>query len=136
MKINKSLFVLTLALTLSLAACSLFEQDVDLEGTSWSLVEVNGQPVVDGTAPTLVFEADRAGGNGSCNTFGGDYKVENGNLTFGPIESTLMYCEGSMDQESAYLTALQEAAGYQIKGGNLHILNADGQVTLILSPRN
>jgi len=135
MKIYKSLFVLTLVLTLSLAACGIFERETGLEGTSWSLVEVNGAPIVAGTVPTLVFEADRAGGNGSCNTFGGDYKVENGKLTFGPIVSTLMYCEGYMDQESAYLSALHEAAEYQIQGGNLHIMNADGQVSLILSPQ-
>ena len=136
MKTKNILIVLSLALTFSLAACSLFEREPDLEGTSWSLVEVNGEPIVDGTNPSLVFEADRAGGNGSCNSFGGGYNVENGKLTFGPIASTLMYCEGFMDQESAYLAALQEAAGYQIKGGNLQILNADGQVTLTFSPQN
>lgn len=134
MKTKNLLIVLSLVLTFSLAACGIFEKGPDLEGTSWSLIEVNGQPIIDGTDPTLIFEADRVGGNGSCNTFGGDYKVENGTLTFGPIASTLMYCEGFMDQESAYLTALQEAAEYQIEGGNLQILNGDGQVTLAFSP--
>ena len=136
MKNMKSLFVLTLVLTLSLAACGIFERDTGLEGTSWSLVEVNGQPVLAGSTPTLVFETDRAGGNGSCNTFGGEYKAENGTLSFGPIFSTLMYCEDFMDQESAYLAALEEASGYQIRGGNLQILNAEGQVTLTLAPLN
>ena len=136
MKINKSLFALTLVLTLSLAACGTSERDTDLKDTSWSLIEVNGQPILDGTNPTLVFEEDRAGGNGSCNAFGGHYTAENGKLTFGPIESTLMYCEGTMDQESAYFSALQEAAGYQIRGGNLQILDAGGQVTLTFAPQN
>jgi len=136
MKANKSLFVLTLVLTLSLAACGTSQRDADLENTAWSLIEVNGQPILDGTNPTLVFEDDRAGGNGSCNTFSGDYTAENGKLTFGPIVSTLMFCDGFMDQESAYLTALQEAAGYQIRGDNLEILDAAGQVTLTFAPQN
>lgn len=136
MKTKNILIVLSLALTFSLAACGIFERAPDLEGTSWSLIEVNDQPNIDGTDPTLIFEADRVGGNGSCNSFGGDYEVGNGKLTFGPIASTLMYCEGFMDQEAAYLTALQEAAGYQIMGGNLQILNADGQVILTFSPLN
>lgn len=136
MKIMIRLFVLTLIPTLLLAACGVFEGDTSLEGTSWSLVEVNGQPVLAGSAPTLVFEADRAGGNGSCNTFGGEYKAENGKLSFGPIFSTLMYCEDFMDQESAYFAALEEASGYQIRGGKLQILNAEGQVTLTLASQN
>jgi len=136
MKTNKILIVLSLALTLTLAACGIFERDPELKGTAWSLVEINGQPILDGTAPTLVFDADGVGGNGSCNTFGGDYTLDNGKLTIEQIFSTLMYCDGVMEQESAYFTALQEAAGYQIKEGNLQILNADGQVTLTLSPKN
>jgi heat shock protein HslJ len=136
MKTNKILLVITLALTLSLAACGIFGSAQDLKGTSWSLVEINGQPILEGSAPTLIFDSEGVGGNGSCNTFSGGYTVENGALTIGPLASTLMFCENFMDQESAYLTALQEAVGYQIKNGDLQILNADGQVTLTLSPQN
>ena len=135
MRTHKTLFILTLVLTLTLAACGNPVSVPDLKGTSWLLVEINGQPVLDGSDPTLVFENDRAGGNGSCNTFGGDYTAEKGKLTFGSIFSTLMYCEGVMDQETAYLAALEEAAGYHVKDGNLQILNADGQVTLTLAPQ-
>ncbi len=136
MKINRIFFSLSLMLILSLISCGIFGSEADLAGTAWSLVEVNGQPIVAGSDPTLVFEDGRAGGNASCNSFGSEYTAENGKLTFAPIESTLMYCDGVMDQESAYLAALQEAAGYQISGGNLEILNANGQVTLILAPQD
>jgi heat shock protein HslJ len=131
MKTHKILFVLTLVLTLSLAACGNPAITPELNGTSWSLVEINGQPVLEDSNPTLVFEADSAGGHGSCNGFGGDYDAKDGNLTFGAIFSTMMYCEDTMDQEIAYLAALQDAAGYQVKDGNLLILNEDGLVTLI-----
>ena len=136
MKINKILIVLNLTLILSLAACGIFERHPDLKGTAWSLVEINGQPILDGSTPTLIFEADEIGGNGSCNVFGGDYEASNGKLTIGQVFSTLMYCEDVMDQESAYLATLQEAHGYQIKDGNLQILNADGQVTLAFVTQN
>ena len=135
MKTYKILFVLTMVLTLSLAACGSPASAPELNGTSWALTEINGQPVLADSNPTLVFEADSAGGHGSCNSFGGDYEVENGKLTFGSIFSTMMYCEDTMEQETAYLAALQNAAGYQMKDGNLLILDADGLVVLIFESK-
>ena len=136
MKTKNMLIVLTLALTLSLTACSIFRGDIELKGTSWSLVEIHGQPILDGTTPTLVFDEEELGGNGSCNTFGGNYTLDKGKLTIDQLFSTLMYCEGAMDQESAYINALQEAVGFQIKNGNLQLLDTDGQVILAFAPQN
>jgi heat shock protein HslJ len=135
MKTHKTIFVLALALTIALAACSNTTGVPDLEGTSWLLLEINGQPVLEGSDPTLVFESESVGGDGSCNVFGGEYEIENGKLTISNIFSTLMYCEETSDQETAYLAALQEAVGYQVKNGNLQILNSDGQVTLSFVPQ-
>jgi heat shock protein HslJ len=135
MKTLKTLFILTLGLIFTLAACSPAAEVPDLEGTSWDLVEINGQPVLEGSDPTLIFEADSIGGNGSCNVFGGEYTAEDGKLTFSNIFSTLMFCEETSDQEAAYLGALEEAASYQVKDGNLQILDADGQVTLTFVPQ-
>ena len=136
MKTHKALFILTLALSMILAACGNSVSVPDLNGTSWLLIEINGQPVLENSDPTLVFEDESAGGHGSCNAFGGEYTVENGKLTFSNIFSTLMYCEDTSEQEAAYLGALEEAVGYQVKDGNLQILNADGQVTLTFVPQN
>ncbi len=136
MKTLKTLFILTLGLIFTLAACSPAAEVPDLEGTSWLLLEINGQPVIEGSDPTLVFEDDSIGGDGSCNVFGGEYVAENGELSFSNIFSTLMFCEDTSDQEAAYLGALNEAAGYQVTNGNLQILDADGQVTLTFEPQN
>lgn len=127
--------VLLLMFALLLAACGA-PGGADLEGTSWRLVEIAGQPVMPDSGPTLGFEQGQAGGNGSCNGFGGEYQAAGGKLTFGPLMSTLMYCEDVMEQETAYLAALQDAAGYEIKDGILLILNVDGQVVLIFEPQN
>jgi heat shock protein HslJ len=126
--------VLLMILALFLVACGALGSGAELEGTSWNLVEIAGQPVVTGSNPSLGFEQGQAGGNGSCNSFGGSYEAGNGKLTFGPLMSTLMYCEDVMEQETAYLAALQEAAGYEIKDGILLILDANGQVVLIFEP--
>jgi heat shock protein HslJ len=136
MKTSKILIALTLVLSLTLAACGILQRDPDLQGTAWNLIEINGQPILEGTTPTLFFNDEGVGGNGSCNSFGGDYTQENGQLTIEQIFSTLMYCDDVMDQEFAYFTALQEAAEFQIRNNNLQILNADGQVTLVFAPQN
>jgi heat shock protein HslJ len=135
MKPHKTLFVLTLVLTLSLAACGSPAIAPELNGTSWALTEINGQPVLPDSNPTLIFDVNSAGGHGSCNSFGGDYEAKDGKLTFDSIFSTMMYCEDTMDQEMAYLAALQEAAGYQVKDGTLLILDADGLVVLIFESK-
>jgi heat shock protein HslJ len=134
MKQNIRIALSILLLGLLLTACAAADS-TDLKDTSWVLVEISGQPVVEGTSPTLVFESEQAGGNGSCNSFGGSYEAGNGKLTFGPLVSTLMYCENVMDQEIAYLAALQDATGYEIRDGILLILDADGLVVLIFEPQ-
>jgi len=136
MKTHKTIFILGLVLVFALAACGRAEDTPDLEGTSWLLLEINGQPVIEGSDPTLNFEDESIGGHGSCNTFGGEYEVENGKLTFSNIFSTLMFCEDTSDQEMAYFGALEEADSYQVEDGNLQILNAAGQVVLTFAPQN
>ena len=139
MKTHKLISLFALVLVLGLAACSAAAHSTDLNGTSWALVEISGQPVVAGSSPTLSFEEEQAGGNSSCNSFSASYEAsQDGKLTFGPPMSTLMACldsGGVMDQETAYLAALQSAAAYQMKDGRLLILNADGDVVLAFEPQ-
>jgi heat shock protein HslJ len=135
MKTHKLISLFALALVLGLAACSGAAPSMDLKSTSWVLVEISGQPVVAGSSPTLSFDDGQAGGNGSCNSFGGEYTLDNGKLTFGPLVSTMMYCEDTMEQETAYLAALQSATAYQIEEGRLLILDADGVVVLVFEPQ-
>jgi heat shock protein HslJ len=132
---NTYKLVVTLISLLFLAACSSAVPSADLKGTFWALVEISGQPVAAGSSPTLSFEDEQAGGNGSCNSFGGEYTLDKGKLTFGPLVSTEMYCEDTMEQETTYLAALQSAAAYQMEDGHLLILDADGVVVLVFEPQ-
>ena len=50
-----------------------------------------------------------AGGNASCNTYSGKYKVTGSSLTFEQMMSTMMACEPAInEQEQSYLKALGE----------------------------
>lgn len=50
------------------------------------------------------------GASTDCNHMGGTYQAADGQIAFGPLISTLMYCEGSQEQEFAQL--IENASGY------------------------
>jgi len=76
----------------------------------------------------------RDSGNAGCNNYFGTYQVEGNTLTFNEIGSTKMFCgDGLMAEESAFLTALQEATAYKITSGSLQIFAADDSTLISLS---
>lgn len=107
-----------------------------LEGTNWlleSLAGADGQTTaaLADVQVTALFVAGRVGGSGGCNNYGGSYTVDGSSLSVGPLASTMMACVGPvMDQETAYLSALQSAASYAIVDGKLQISDAAGLVVL------
>jgi heat shock protein HslJ len=89
---------------------------------------------IEGTDLTAVFNEDGIiVGSAGCNNFSAMYEVEDGKIVIelGPL--TMMFCEepeGTMDQESAYLEALESATNYKILGEVLVLKNDAGQEVL------
>lgn len=117
-----------------------FRADVQtLEGTAWSVTSYNnGREAVvgllEGTEITLLFETDVLNGNAGCNSYFAGYVAGDGNITVEPPGSTMMFCEspeGIMEQESAYLIALQSATTFRIEGDQLWMRNADDAISVI-----
>jgi heat shock protein HslJ len=115
-------------------------QSAPLVDTRWSLTGYNNgkggfASVRAGTEITAVFGADgKLAGSAGCNNYTSSYEVadtsaSSGTMSVGMAASTMMMCpgpEGIMEQESAYLAALQSAAAYEIQGNQLTIAGADG----------
>jgi heat shock protein HslJ len=82
----------------------------------------------------IEFGADeQLSGNVGCNGFGGEYKVEGDGITFGPIISTEMFCEGPVgEQEATTLAVLSESATFVLDGDVLTITSADGNSVIVL----
>jgi copper homeostasis protein (lipoprotein) len=104
-----------------------------LEGTTWKLVALAGRSISsqdEERAPTLTLDSKdhRANGSGGCNRFGGGYALKGDELSFDPLISTKMYCEGVMDQEQAYFTALEATRGWRVNGRELELTGAGGEV--------
>jgi heat shock protein HslJ len=104
-----------------------------LVGPTWTLVSLNGSPAITGATITATFADGQVGGSAGCNSYGGNYTLNGAKLSFGPIMSTMMACPqpaGVMDQEQAYLAALQSGGTFAIQGGQLTFTAANGS-TLI-----
>ena len=106
---------------------------------AWQLTEIvdPGKPadyylLAPTTAPTLAFEDDTAVGNGSCNQYFGSFELDGSSITFGPLASTEMFCAdpGVMEQEAAYLAALQAVDSWTIDGETL-TLSSNGAPVLV-----
>ena len=115
---------------------------VDLVGTEWALISLNGESLIEDTEISLYFEEALLGGSMTCNGYGGGgdsgkyTATDSGSLTIPMIAVTLQFCsepEGVMEQEAAYIEALQDAAAYRVMDDRLEINNAAGETALIFA---
>ena len=114
-------------------AAESMKSDVTLTNTDWKLVELNGGAVSPGEGKDLhmiLRGEDQVGGYAGCNQFTGSMTVTGDGLSVGPIASTRRMCQDVMEQESAFLQALENAQRYSISGEDLAIENASGEVTM------
>ena len=114
----------------AVSACATTPDAVDIVGGTWTLVELYGEPVAadDTNRPvTLTLEADgNASGYSGCNQFGGEYTLEDDQLTFGPIAMTRMACDRGMDIESRYASMFDRSRTWVMQDGMLHLVGRDG----------
>jgi hypothetical protein len=76
-------------------------------------------------------------GSAGCNSYTAGYTVDGESLTIGRPAATMMFCEqpaGVMDQEAAFLAAMQSASSYKLETEQLHILNEKGNVVVDFVP--
>jgi heat shock protein HslJ len=130
-KLAISLFMLFI-----LAACGNISSGL-VQG-QWILIsygspsdQVLAVPDVDAS---IEFDSEgRMNGNVGCNGFGGDYTVDGGTIRFGPIMSTMMFCEGPVGaQEMETIAVFQESAQFVIDGDTMMITSADGESSITL----
>jgi heat shock protein HslJ len=106
-----------------------------LEGTTWRLTSIDGQPALAGVRVTAVFASDddRVAGSAGCNQYFGRAAVQGERIEVGGLGSTKMFCttDGVMPQEAAYLSALAQATAYRVAGRQLQLGPTSGAVSLV-----
>ncbi len=115
------------------------EDGPQLAGSTWllkSIVNEEGETVVPPRVEifTITFGTDgRLSGTTDCNNFGGGYTFKDGVLTLGAVAQTLMFCEGSQEQE--FIATLKTGSiGVSFKNANTIVLKAPeatGSLTLV-----
>lgn len=100
-----------------------------LAGT-WELDYVSGPRIAfeglyPNKKPTITFDltAKKVSGNSSCNNYNGTFKTENNHISFGPLASTKMACEGS--GESVYFSTLEKITSFDVNGNTLTLIMGD-----------
>jgi heat shock protein HslJ len=108
-----------------------------LEGTDWHLLKLagSGVPWIEvpaGVDATLRIDGVQAGGQGGCNSWFADAKVDGDALVFGPVGSTMMACEEpAMSIEGQWLGYLPSVATWAIVDGQLTLSDASGAELLV-----
>jgi heat shock protein HslJ len=109
-----------------------------LAGTSWRATGINNgrgavASIVRGTTVTLAFDANgRASGSAGCNSFTAGYEASAPKLRFKAPAATRRMCagEGVMEQEAAFLTALESVDTMRFEGDRLELRRADGALAV------
>jgi len=95
------------------------------------------KPVLNDTRITAVFGADGLlSGSGGCNIFAARYDAGGELLSIGPVASAKTICSeprGVMNQEAAYLAALDRIVFFEFSGGELRLLDGDRRTVLVFS---
>ncbi len=112
---------------------SVSEEPVDehpLAGTAWNWTLTTGvgdSVLAQAPSPSpfvLRFNDETSMSSATdCNQMGSDYSVSHSTISFGPMYSTKMYCEGSM--ESVYAAQLSEVIKYAVEGDALRLTLAN-----------
>ena len=107
-----------------------------LQDTKWQLVSIGLDPITT-SAPTLhLGHNGMVGGSTGCNIVKATYASEGGELTFGPIATTRMYCAAAFATERAYVAMLEDVRGYQIADGELILTGGNGEALATFAARD
>jgi heat shock protein HslJ len=114
------------------------EEAPSLTGTTWKVTGYNNGKggvvsAIVSSELTAVFSADgTVSGSSGVNTFSGEYALDGDQITMGPLAATEMASEDPklMEQEAAYLAALQSASKFNIRGNRLELRREDGALAV------
>ena len=113
-----------------------------LPGSRWNLTDYDDGsgtvvPVLPGTTVSAEFgDEGLLTGSAGCNGYSASYDVASNLINFGAIVMTEIYCmepEGLMDQETQYLSNLEQSTAYAIVGDAMGLVNDEGAILAIYS---
>ncbi len=67
-------------------------------------------------------------GFGGCNRLRGHYEADGSGIRFSRLTATRKVCPEKMEQERAFLKALEEAAKWMVEGESLEVTSGSGEL--------
>lgn len=116
-----------------------------LADTGWNVTAYNNgkqavTSLIAGTEITVHFDEDgRLYGTSGCNDYTTSYSVDGNRISLRPAAATRKFCtlpDGVMQQEAAYLDALESAATWQVRGDTLELFTKDGALAVTMKSAN
>ena len=134
--ITRWILIVSAATVLILNACS--GTNISLDGSSWflkSYQDSTGETVnaLSRSTTTALFQANQVTGITGCNNYSASYQATRNKLSFGPVSTTRKACStplGIMQQENAFLAALDSAVSYKISRNSLELIDTKGNLLL------
>lgn len=105
-----------------------------LLGRVWVAEFIAGDPVVDASHTSMVFNEDgTVRGRGGCNVYAGRFTLENGTILFSPFATTMKACPPALeDQEDRFFEAMEGRQRIWFDKDLLH-LAPDGEAPTVLA---
>jgi heat shock protein HslJ len=99
---------------------------------NWTVLEIDGKPVLSGSEVTLTFGDDgTTAGNASCNRYFGKFTLTGESLTISSAGATRMMCDQPvMEQEDRFLKILEATSRFEIRQDGSLVLHAKDGATL------
>lgn len=127
----KRAVILTLPILLSACATTTYASiPPQLAGTAWTFITIDGARPASSRA-SLRFEGNRVSAPAGCNGLGGTWRIDKGQLIGGPYVSTMMFCDGLMEQERALAALLEGKPAIHRDGSRLTLTSASHKAELI-----
>lgn len=94
----------------------------------WQVEAIQEESIMAKTKINLIFNQEfKLSGKASCNNLASNYTQSDNSLTFGPVITTRKMCVPKvMEQESKLLNALTRVKRFQLKDGQLFLLDQTG----------
>jgi len=104
-----------------------------LHGFIWALTELNGHAPLAGSDITGTFTEDGVfSGSAGCNRYSTSFEIDANQIRFGLGATTQKMCfEEIMDQEMAYLDALETSNTFEVSEDNLVFFDDEFQAIVI-----
>ncbi len=141
-RITLWIVILSVTAMLFLSACS--EAGTSLDGSSWSLRSYRDNKgetvsVLPRSTTTALFQTNQVTGIAGCNNYSASYQATRNKLSFGPVATTRKICNtplGIMQQENAFLAALDSTVSYKLNRNSLELIDSKGNLLLTFRRAN